>query len=57
VLITIGGRQGWHNYIEENMGVVPIFLFVVCVNMDECTGCGLCNIVCPDIAIEVWRED
>jgi len=22
----------------------------------ECTGCALCAIVCPDIAIEVYRE-
>ena len=22
----------------------------------ECTGCALCAEVCPDVAIEVWRE-
>ncbi len=22
----------------------------------ECTACGLCALVCPDIAIEVYRE-
>ena len=26
-------------------------------SIDKCTGCGLCAIVCPDIAIEVWREE
>jgi 2-oxoglutarate ferredoxin oxidoreductase subunit delta len=23
---------------------------------EECTGCALCAIVCPEIAIEVYRE-
>ena len=23
---------------------------------EECTGCALCAITCPDIAIEVYRE-
>ena len=27
------------------------------VNIDKCNGCELCAIVCPDIAIEVWREE
>jgi len=22
----------------------------------ECTGCGICAIVCPEAIIEVWRE-
>ena len=26
------------------------------VNIDKCNGCELCAIVCPDIAIEVWRK-
>jgi 2-oxoglutarate ferredoxin oxidoreductase subunit delta len=25
-------------------------------DMAECTGCALCAEVCPEIAIEVWRE-
>ena len=27
------------------------------VNIEKCNGCGLCAVVCPDIAIEVWREN
>ena len=23
---------------------------------DNCTGCGVCAIVCPEVAIEVYRE-
>ncbi|MCI0469235.1 MAG: ferredoxin family protein [Nitrospirae bacterium] len=23
----------------------------------ECTGCAICAQMCPEIAIEVWRED
>ncbi len=26
-------------------------------NPDGCTGCALCAQVCPDVAIEVWREE
>jgi len=22
----------------------------------DCTGCTLCAVICPDVAIEVWRE-
>ncbi len=25
-------------------------------NPQECNGCGVCAIVCPDVAIEVYRE-
>ncbi|HWR59197.1 MAG TPA: ferredoxin family protein [Thermodesulfovibrionales bacterium] len=25
--------------------------------MDKCTGCALCAQMCPEIAIEVWREE
>lgn len=32
-------------------GYHPAFL----VN-DDCTGCGICSIVCPDAAITVYRE-
>jgi 2-oxoglutarate ferredoxin oxidoreductase subunit delta len=26
-------------------------------NNTDCTGCALCAIICPDVAIEVYRED
>jgi 2-oxoglutarate ferredoxin oxidoreductase subunit delta len=25
------------------------------VKPDQCTGCAICALVCPDVAIEVWR--
>ncbi len=25
-------------------------------NGGECTGCGICAVVCPEAAIEVWRD-
>ncbi|MDY6912384.1 MAG: 4Fe-4S binding protein [Chloroflexota bacterium] len=25
-------------------------------NNGECTGCAICALVCPDVAIEVYRE-
>jgi len=25
-------------------------------NMEQCNGCGVCAIVCPEVAIEVYRE-
>ncbi|HEA47442.1 MAG TPA: ferredoxin family protein [bacterium] len=25
------------------------------VKGEECTACGLCYLICPDIAIEVWK--
>jgi 2-oxoglutarate ferredoxin oxidoreductase subunit delta len=29
----------------------------VCVNeANECNGCGICATMCPDVAIEVYRE-
>jgi 2-oxoglutarate ferredoxin oxidoreductase subunit delta len=27
------------------------------VNMYKCTGCALCAVVCPEVAIEVWRAE
>jgi len=24
--------------------------------MDKCTGCRLCGLVCPDVAITVWKD-
>lgn len=26
-------------------------------NTGQCTGCAICAYSCPDIAIEVWREE
>ncbi len=26
-----------------------------CTNQDECTGCGICALMCPDVCIEVYR--
>jgi len=28
---------------------------VAAVRPDECTGCALCAIMCPDAAIEIWK--
>ena len=25
------------------------------VNQDKCVGCGMCALICPDVAIEVWK--
>jgi len=29
---------------------------VKCESSGECTGCTLCAVICPEIAIEVYRE-
>ncbi|MBI4712506.1 MAG: 4Fe-4S binding protein [Planctomycetes bacterium] len=29
---------------------------VHCIKKEECTGCGLCYQICPEIAIKVVRE-
>lgn len=29
---------------------------VACAESEECTGCTLCAISCPEVAIEVYRE-
>jgi 2-oxoglutarate ferredoxin oxidoreductase subunit delta len=29
--------------------------FAVCVEVDACTACMACAIICPDCAIEIWR--
>ena len=26
-----------------------------CIDMDRCTGCCSCALMCPDVAITVWR--
>jgi 2-oxoglutarate ferredoxin oxidoreductase subunit delta len=28
---------------------------VRCTNQDECTGCAICALMCPDVCIEVYR--
>ena len=28
----------------------------VLTSKDKCTGCALCAIICPEVAIEVYRE-
>ena len=33
-------------------GYIP----VTPANMDNCTGCGVCALVCAEVAIEVYRE-
>ena len=30
--------------------------YVVAANPDDCIGCASCGVVCPDAAIEVYRE-
>ncbi|HMK61244.1 MAG TPA: ferredoxin family protein [Dissulfurispiraceae bacterium] len=30
---------------------------VAFVNNNQCTGCAICACCCPDIAIEVWKEE
>ena len=29
---------------------------VACIENEDCTGCTLCAISCPEVAIEVYRE-
>ncbi|MGI6045439.1 MAG: 4Fe-4S binding protein [Eggerthellaceae bacterium] len=26
-----------------------------CIDYDKCTGCTFCALMCPDVAITVWR--
>ena len=33
------------------------YRFLVTVKADQCTGCALCGFMCPDSAIEVYREE
>ena len=40
--------------IGEDMNSAGYFA-VEFVNAEECTGCGLCAEMCPDMAIEVWK--
>ena len=32
------------------------YQYVVAANPDDCIGCAACGVVCPDAAIEVYRE-
>lgn len=31
------------------------YQYTVAINMDQCIGCKMCAIVCPDAAIEVYK--
>ena len=31
------------------------YRYLLAVNPDACTGCGMCGQMCPDSAITVWR--
>lgn len=33
------------------------YFTAVCAEDGDCTGCTLCAWVCPEIAIEVWRDE
>jgi len=37
----------------NTIGVCP----AIVKNPYECTGCALCAEICPEIAIEVWKEN
>lgn len=28
---------------------------VVAIDQETCTGCGVCGIMCPDLALEIYR--
>jgi len=32
------------------------YKYVVIENIDNCTSCGICAEMCPDVVIEVWKE-
>lgn len=32
------------------------YLYVTAAHPDDCIGCAQCGIICPDAAIEVYRE-
>lgn len=29
---------------------------VIASKLDDCTACGICAEMCPDVVIEVWKE-
>ncbi len=39
-------------HVLEMEGVYPVV-----VNIDACTACGLCEVLCPDFAIEVIEPE
>ncbi len=42
--------------LSENLNASGYFIVEV-ENPEQCTGCALCAEICPDVAIEVWREE
>ncbi len=32
------------------------YLYVIAAKPEECIGCAMCAQMCPEAAIEVWRE-
>jgi 2-oxoglutarate ferredoxin oxidoreductase subunit delta len=44
-IIRMSGKINTHGYH-----------FAEVMNMDKCTACKACAMVCPDVAITVWKE-
>lgn len=32
------------------------YYFVEVTDQGQCIGCGMCGVICPDLALEVYRE-
>ncbi len=32
------------------------FYAIIATGQEECTGCGMCSLICPDGAIEVFEK-
>jgi 2-oxoglutarate ferredoxin oxidoreductase subunit delta len=43
-------------YIDDSFNAMGYHTAAVKDN-GICNGCGLCAVVCPDVAIEVWKAD